>query len=131
MKVLIDTDVLLDVALNRSPHEIDSGKLLDWAEAHPGATALAWHTLANVSYMLKANSRSFLLELLEFTVVPGTSTDAARQALTLPMTDLEDAFQAVAAMAFGAQFIVTRNVKDYRRSPVPALTPSDFLKRHS
>jgi predicted nucleic acid-binding protein len=128
MKILIDTDVLLDVALDRAPHAEDSGFILDWAESHPGSAGVAWHTLTNVAYLLKGDPRRFLGELLEFVFVPRTSTEAARQALRLPVADLEDAFQAVAAMQFGAERIVTRNVKDYRRSPIPAITPKEFLK---
>ena len=64
----------------------------------------------------------------EFVFVPRTSTEAARQALRLPVADLEGAFQAVAAMQFGAERIVTRNVQDYRRSPIPAITTKEFLK---
>ena len=42
------------------------------------------------------------------------------------MDDLEDAMQAISALAFGAHHLVTRNVRDYRNSPVPALTPRHF-----
>jgi hypothetical protein len=45
------------------------------------------------------------------------------------MDDLEDAMQAISALAFGADHLVTRNVRDYRNSPVPALTPKAFLGR--
>jgi len=128
MKILIDTDILLDVALDRSPFADASGHVLDWAENHPGSAGVAWHTLANVAYLVKGNPRAFLRELLSFVIVPGTSTEAARQALELPVADLEDAFQAVAAQSFTADCIVTRNLKDYRRSPIPAISPDQFLR---
>ena len=51
------------------------------------------------------------------------------QALVWGMTDFEDALQAVAARANGAAFIISRNVKEFKRSHVPALTPSDYLAR--
>lgn len=131
MKVLIDSDILLDVALDRAPHAEASGSVLDWAESHPGSAGVAWHTLTNVAYLLKDDPRLFLNELLSFALVPQTSTEAARQALKLPVADLEDAFLVVAAMQFEAECIVTRNVKDYRRSPIPALTPEQFLKKQN
>jgi predicted nucleic acid-binding protein len=127
MKILIDTDILLDVALDRAPFAAASGQILDWAENHPGSACVAWHTLANVAYLVKGNPRAFLRELLSFVMVPNTLTDVARQALELPIADLEDAFQAAAAQAFGADHIVTRNVKDYRRSPISAMAPEQFL----
>ena len=46
MKALIDTDVLLDVALAREPHVQHSAAVLRWAEAG-GKAAVAWHTLTN------------------------------------------------------------------------------------
>ena len=128
MKILIDTDVLIDVALDRVPHAEESGWVLDWAESHPGSAGVSWHTLTNVAYLVKGDPRRFLRELLGFMIVPGTSTEAARQTLRLPVADLEDAFQVVAALQFGAKHIVTRNTKDYRRSPIPAITPSQFVE---
>jgi len=65
---------------------------------------------------------------LELVEVVSTGTAEARRALTLSMTDVEDAFQASAALAWSADFIITRNIADYRRSPVKAVTPTDFLK---
>ncbi len=128
MRILIDTDVLLDVALAREPHAAKSAEVLRWAEAG-GEAAVAWHTLANCAYLLKAGGRAFLSRLMHLVEVAPVATADARRALELPMADLEDAFQAAAALAWGADAIVTRNVADYRRSPVNALTPSAFLKQ--
>jgi hypothetical protein len=50
-------------------------------------------------------------------------------ALDLPMKDLEDAMQASAARSYGASWLVTRNVGDYKKSPVPAVSPSEFLNQ--
>lgn len=128
MRVLLDTDVLLDVALAREPHAMQSAAVLRWAEAG-GEAVVAWHTLANCAYLLKGGGRIFLIQLLRMVEVASTGTADARRALELPMADLEDAFQAAAALAWRADVIVTRNVRDFRRSPVRALTPSVFLKQ--
>jgi len=48
----------------------------------------------------------------------------------LPLTDFEDSLQVAAALSCGAQFIITRNERDFRKSPVPALSPDSFLRRH-
>lgn len=133
MKVLLDTDVLLDVAMQRAPHHVDSGRLLDALGAEGGAF-VAWHSLTNVAYLLKPHAtageiRSFLEGLLVFARLARTDDDDARRALSLPFTDIEDAFQAAAALACGADVIATRNVRDYRGSPVKAEHPGDVLKR--
>lgn len=128
MKALLDTDVLLDVALARKPFATDSAAVLRWAEAE-GEAAVAWHSLANCAYLLKAGGRPFLGRLLQVVEVAATGTAEARRALGLPMPDLEDAFQAAAALAWEADVIVTRNLADYRHSPVAAVAPAEFLRR--
>jgi predicted nucleic acid-binding protein len=129
MRILIDTDVLLDFALGREPFLANSRRVLSWARDNPGRAAVAWHSLANLTYLAPAGARDFLRDLLAFAAVPTVGSADARRALELPVTDLEDALQAVSALAFGARWIVTRNTRDYRRSPVKALTPVAFARR--
>lgn len=125
MRVLLDTDVLLDVALAREPHVDPSAAVLEWAQAG-GEAAVAWHSLTNCSYLLKGG-RAFLNNLLKLVDVATVGSDDARLALGLPMSDVEDAFQAAAAVAWKADWIVTRNLPDYLKSPVPDISPTDFL----
>ena len=127
MKILIDTDVLLDVALARSPHVKDSAAVLKWAEAGNQAV-IAWHSISNCAYLLKHDGRPFLQCLLGFVEVVETDTISARRALDLPMNDLEDAMQSAAALSGSAKYIITRNLPDYKNSPVPALSPKQFLR---
>jgi predicted nucleic acid-binding protein len=127
MRILIDTDVLLDVALAREPHLAASVAVLEWAQSG-GEAAVAWHSLTNCSYLLKGG-RSFLRNLLQIVEVPDVGTRDAEWAVESPMTDLEDAFQAATALAWKADFIVTRNLRDYRKSPVPAISPAAFRKK--
>ncbi|MFP4204286.1 MAG: hypothetical protein ACLFS4_08145 [Opitutales bacterium] len=68
----------------------------------------------------------FLRGLLSFVEVVEAGTREAREALQLPMKDLEDALQAVSARKWGADCIVTRNLRDYRNAPVQAVEPSAF-----
>lgn len=132
MKVLLDTDVLLGVALARLPHVTASEAVLDWCEAHPSDTFVAWHSLANVYYMLRpkrgaAVARQFIHELLEYAEVVPSGTAQAKHALALPMSDFEDALQTAAAVHGGADYIVTRNEADYAASPIPTKTPAAFM----
>jgi hypothetical protein len=129
MKALLDTDILLDVALQRGAFFERSAAVLSWAESTPGQAAVAWHSLSNISNLVRPDSRGFIRDLLRFVVVAPTSTDAAIKALNFPMSDFEDALQAAAALAFGSAFIVTRNLPHYRNSPVPAVPPSHFLTK--
>ena len=127
MRTLIDTDVLLDVALGRTKFLRASAAVLQWAESEPGQAAVAWHSLSNISYLLRPDARPFIRDLLDFVEIPPTGTDAARQTVAFRIRDFEDAMQAAAALAFGASYIVTRNGTHYRQSPVPPLSPAEFL----
>jgi hypothetical protein len=94
---------------------------------------LAWHSLSNFHYLVapargRDDAREFLLDLSRFVAVAPTDTEAFRYAASLPVPDFEDALQIAAANACGAVRIATRNVRHYRRSPIPARAPSDLLK---
>jgi predicted nucleic acid-binding protein len=131
--ILIDADVILDVALDRAPHAEASAQLLDLLELRHPRGFVAWHTLSNVYYMLRpaqgdGDARTFLSALTEFLLVSPTDTESFRVAATLPLSDLEDAMQVAAAMACGAQYIATRNVRDFSRSAVQARTPAQLIE---
>jgi predicted nucleic acid-binding protein len=126
MRILIDCDVLLDVALQRRLHFKASAEILDWAERNPGHAAVAWHTLSNLHYLCPGGARKFIEDLLQFVEIPRTGSERMRQAVALPMKDLEDAMQSVAAEEFGAQVIATRNVSDFSLSPIHAIIPNEL-----
>jgi predicted nucleic acid-binding protein len=130
--MLIDTDVLIDVALDRQPHAEAACELLDRLERHPTSAFIAWHTASNFYYLVAAKrgttgTRRFLSELLEYVGVAPVDTATLRHAATLPMSDFEDAMQVAAARACNASHIVTRNLSDYRRSPIPAISPQEAV----
>ena len=130
--MLLDTDVLIDLALDRRPHADAASELLDRIEHGPHNAFIAWHTVSNFYYLVSPSrgskgARDFIVELTRFVAVAPAGTEALHYAAALPMPDFEDAMQVAAARACGARHIVTRNVKDYRRSPIPALSPQDAL----
>ena len=130
--ILLDADVLIDVALDRQPHAGPAGELLTYLERRPRMSFMAWHTLSNFYYLVspahgKLDARAFLVDLTRFVSVATTDTDAFRYAASLPMSDFEDALQVAAAYACGATRIVTRNVRHFRNSPIPARAPAEIL----
>ena len=132
--MLVDTDVLIDVALDRRPYSGPSSALLDRLESGGRRAFVAWHTLSNFHYLVTpargdAETRDFLAELVRFVAVAPADTAALRYAVSLPMADFEDALQVAAARACGARHIVTRNVRDFARSPIPAVTPREALEQ--
>ena len=133
LRLLVDTDVLIDVALDRLPHSEASADFLDRAERGRCQAFVAWHTLSNFYYLVKsgrgdANTRAFIGDLLQFVAVVPTATADIRYAISLGMSDFEDAMQVAAASACQAGYIVTRNVNDFARSPIPAMTPNQAVE---
>lgn len=129
MRLFLDTDILLDVYLEREPHVASSGALLDWAEKHPGNASVSWHGLANLHYLSRDGAEAFIRELLVFCEVPATGSSEMIEALDLDFKDLEDAMQTTAALKSNAQVIATRNVRDFRKAPIAVDTPAGVLAR--
>ena len=128
MRALLDTDVLLDVGLNRDEFVAYSAQVLQWAEKTMSA-AIAWHSISNCAYLLKDNGRAFLNNLLKIVTVAEVGHEQALLAMRLNMKDLEDALQVAAAESWKADFIVTRNLRHYATSPVRAVNPKQFLRK--
>ena len=133
MRLLIDINVLLDVALQR-PGAAESARLLALCgRQHEGW--LAWHSIATLAYLVERQTSAIsgpelIRGILAWADVATTGRADALAALELPMRDFEDALQVAAAMACGAQFIITRNERDFKAAPVPALSPKAFLRRY-
>jgi predicted nucleic acid-binding protein len=134
MRVFLDTDILLDVLLNREPFVADSEGVILRCEALGADMFIAWHGLATAYYLLK-RGRTETEALREVDKIlawarVAEGTDAhARQARALGFSDFEDALQAMAATACAADWIVTRNTPDFMLSAVAPLTPTDFLQQ--
>lgn len=132
MRILIDVNVILDVALAREPWAADSARLLDATERKKFGGYVAGHTITTAYYIIARNAgarkaATAVTDLMRFLkVVPIEAADFA-QALVLGMPDFEDAVQAAAAAKIGADYVATRNEKDFKRSPIKARTPAELL----
>jgi len=129
VKILLDCDVLLDVMAGREKFLVDSARVLDACETGEIQGAIAWHTLANAYYLADDGKKTlkFFEDLLSFVEVAGGGTELALEAVRSGFPDFEDALQSVCAKQFEADFIVTRNVKDYKHSAIKAVSPTDFI----
>ena len=131
--MLLDTDILVDVALNREPFSGPASELLDFLSRGGVRVFVAWHTISNLYYILgrsegDSRARQFIADLCRFVSVAETGTDDILYAASLPMRDFEDAMQVAAARACGARQIVTRNARDFELSPIPAINPEEALR---
>ena len=130
--MLLDTDILVDIALNREPFSGPTSELLDLLGRSEQRAYVAWHTISNLYYVLyraegDTMARQFILGILRIVSVAQTTTEDILYAAALPMRDFEDAMQVAAARACGARYIITRNARDYARPPIPAISPQEAL----
>jgi len=134
MRVFLDTNILLDVLLNRPEFVAESEGVILRCEALGAEMLVAWHGLATANYLLKrgrteAQALSELDKILAWARVADGSDQDARRARHLGFGDFEDALQAASAESCGADWIVTRNTADFPKSRVPAVTPTGFLQQ--
>ena len=131
--MLVDNNVLVDVALRRQPFFGPAVELLERLAQDPGRGFMAWHTVSTFYYIVQRTlgderTRSIIAETSSFLTVPPVTHQSLLYALSLPMTDFEDAMQVAAAQAAGAEHIVTRDIGDFINSPIPAITPEQALR---
>lgn len=131
MKIIIDSDVLLDIPLARKPHITASRQVFVWSKEHPFSAAIPWHCVANTHYVLRKSigsqmSSEYLKDCLAFMDVPDANRQDALYALGCAVSDIDDALVLASAVKFNSDYIVTRNIKDYKESTIPALKPNDF-----
>ena len=132
MRVLFDTNVILDLFLDRPPFADDAAQL--WQANVDGRLEgfVSVITPVNLFYIarrLKDRPTAFQAvgELLAAMSVCPVDQTILQTALTLPFTDYEDAVQHAAATSSGVQAIVTRNPKDFTGATVPVLSPTELL----
>ena len=134
MKILIDANVFLDVLCNRTDFVEDSLKVFKYCEVNQIMGCISAMSVSNIVYIMRKELDSERIkEILTtltslFTVVDLREADLLKAA-DLDFADYEDALQSVCATRVKANYIVTRNIKDFKNSPVPAIKPSELFER--
>lgn len=134
MKILIDTNVILDVLCNRKDFVEDSLRVFKYCEANQITGYISALSVPNIVYIMRKeldNERikDILATLTSlFTVVDLRETDLTK-AVDMEFPDYEDALQSVCASRAKVNYIVTRNIKDFKNSAVPAIKPSELFER--
>jgi len=130
--ILVDLNVILDVLQQRQPFYDESAQVLDAAGQEEISGLIAAHSITTLFYVTdRVRSRrlavSAIMELLTVFSIASVNEAVIRQALTWGWRDFEDAVQMAAAAASGADFVVTRNPKDFETQAVPVLRPGELL----
>lgn len=135
MRVLLDTNVILDLFLDRAPFA-DVAATLWLAHEREQLTAyVAAITPINLFYIARKlrdeeTARKAVIELLAALYVCAIDQGMLSAALKLPFRDYEDAVQHAAATAEGLDAIITRNTKDFSAATLPVFTPSEFIRQY-
>jgi predicted nucleic acid-binding protein len=136
MKVMLDLNVLLDVVQQREPHFAASAQVLAmaargdlWAFVPPHAITTLYYLVAKYGDRDRADST--VDWLLAKTQMQPAGRDDFLRARSLGLADFEDAVVAALAEAARCRYIISRNARHFDGSPVPALTPEEFLAARS
>ena len=133
MRILIDTNILIDFIAKREPFFIDSLKIFELCQQEVIEGVIAAHSIVNMTYILRKNFtldelRKILLRLCKIFQVELIDFDKLIAALNdCNFSDFEDCLQTQCALNVRANYIVTRNVKDFIASEIPAITPKNFF----
>jgi predicted nucleic acid-binding protein len=131
--VLIDTDVLLDFYLDRKPFSDDSLQLLLKCEQKQFRAYITPVIVANTYYILRRHAtHHYVVERLQLLLntihVLAMDQKQVLAALESKFTDFEDALQYFSAVNSNKiDAIITRNIKDFKKSALPVFTPNEFL----
>ncbi len=133
-KVLIDTDVILDFFFDRKPFSESATKIFSLCESNRLKGFTTPVIYSNVYYLLHQTARhekviDKLKQLLSITDVLLMDKEVVLNALISSFSDFEDAMQNFSAVKYGnIDVILTRNLKDYKKSEIGVLTPEMYLK---
>ena len=134
MKVLIDTNIILDVLCKRPAFYEDSAKIFKLCEVKKISGVISALSIPNIMYILRKEldadkTREILDSLMLIFSVADLKADDLKKAADMRFKDYEDAIQSACATRIKANYIVTRNIKDFSESKVTAIKPAEILDR--
>lgn len=131
MKLLLDTNIAVDIISRRSGYE-ESLNVLKYCEIKKAEGIVSAATVLDVMYILRKHIKPEKVKNVVQTFIAIVDVADVKKtdivdAFNSEMTDYEDAVQAICAKRNKVDYIITRNKKDFAKSPVPALLPSEVL----
>ena len=134
MKVLIDTNIILEVLCKRPAFYEDSAKIFKLCEVKKISGVISALSIPNIMYILRKEldadkTREILDSLMLIFSVADLKADDLKKAADMRFKDYEDAIQSACATRIKANYIVTRNIKDFSESKVTAIKPAELLDR--
>ena len=132
MRLFLDINVILDVLAKREPWFHDSAAVLSLLESEEFEGIAAAHSIATLFYLTskhlgRRRATSKLVDLLDLVSVAPVDQDIILKGLALGWADFEDALQMLWAITAGADYLVTRNPRDFKSDSVSVITPTELL----
>ena len=133
-RILVDTNIVLDLLSKREGFYKEAQELFTLADQSKVKLYISSLTLANTHYLLTRNhkldeARKILIKFKVLVTVLSMDDKILELALISDFKDFEDAIQSATAEYVHADYIITRNIKDFTQSKVMALTPAELLAR--
>jgi len=131
-KILVDTNIILDLLAKRESFYSEAQELFTFADKKQIILFVSSLTLANTYYVLSKsikieNARKILRTLKVLVDILPMDDKIIDLALDSEFADFEDAIQYFTAIENNLDLIVTRNLKDFKKSTIPVLTAKDYL----
>jgi predicted nucleic acid-binding protein len=135
MKVYLDTNIIIDILERREPYYNDSNALFLLAIDKKINCIISASSITDIFYVINNKNKDshktvqVIFDLLKIVKGVDTLISDLYVAANFGFSDFEDAVAASTAVREQADYIITRNVKDFTNSPVPAMNPIDFLNK--
>ncbi|MDR1452855.1 MAG: PIN domain-containing protein [Candidatus Margulisbacteria bacterium] len=134
MNILLDTNIILDVLLKRSPFYIEALKIFELAETGKINGFISATTFTDIYYLVRKavgnkNVQKILHQLTTIFTILAVAEPEILNALNLQWKDFEDAVQYATALGAQMDGIVSRNKQDYQNSKIPLYEPAEFLQK--
>ena len=135
MRLLIDTNVILDALMAREPWAASAQALLLAAAEEKTEACITASTMTDLYFLLRKHLRDYekvkqtLLGLIASITILDVSGTDCEKAFTLSMSDYEDALLACCGKRHKADYIVTRNKKHFAGSPVKTISPDELYQK--
>ena len=135
MTVFLDSNIILDILLKNEDFWEESKAVLSLADSPEIDFFVSAASVTDIFYIVNKKlkdfdkSKAYLQELLEIISIAGVDEFCIKNALLSSWQDFEDAVQHEASVQIRADYLVTRNTKDFPTAFVQVITPKEFLAR--
>ena len=135
MKLLIDTNIILDILLQREPYYKNAAKISILSEKGHVCSYVSASAVTDIFYVMKKELKNkdlaleLLKNILKIVHVAAVTESSIYEALDLQWDDFEDSVQYIAGQSISADYIITRNPNDFSGSNIKVLSPEEFINQ--